>query len=302
MMTCQSARRYLYAFADGELSVRENCEVLDHLKMCPECTRLADEHQFLRSAVRHVVEAEAVPTELAARIGRMMHAGTAAPRRPRRIVRWLAPLAAAASIVIAAASAWRTLVVSRRAVVLTTPAPVVDRSSSAASSVVRTHQMCCEHHAGHHLPGLPRALPDLRRALSQHFDGAIQPLAPDLDSRGYRFESANVCQITPGVSAGHVIYVNADGRTRLSFFSAPRWECIEQPAVANTRERTGYSTFSVEEQNGDYAVVAWHDERTSYICCCKAPVEDMLELVKPVLAWTELLGDQYALLWLPSDR
>ncbi|MCC7314685.1 MAG: zf-HC2 domain-containing protein, partial [Planctomycetes bacterium] len=36
-MNCKSVQKFLHAFADGQLGVRANCEVLDHLKMCPSC-------------------------------------------------------------------------------------------------------------------------------------------------------------------------------------------------------------------------------------------------------------------------
>lgn len=47
-MNCRNVKKFLYAFADGQLSVRANCEVLDHLKMCPACSRAVAEVVQLR--------------------------------------------------------------------------------------------------------------------------------------------------------------------------------------------------------------------------------------------------------------
>ena len=47
-MTCKTFRKYLYAFADGELETRENLEALEHLNMCPSCCRKVAVQQALR--------------------------------------------------------------------------------------------------------------------------------------------------------------------------------------------------------------------------------------------------------------
>ena len=49
-MNCRKIRKYLFAFADGQLGVKANCEMLDHLKMCRKCSAIVDEHQAVRRA------------------------------------------------------------------------------------------------------------------------------------------------------------------------------------------------------------------------------------------------------------
>ena len=56
-MNCTGVRKFLYAFADGQLGVKSSCEVLDHLKMCPACSRLVDEHHSLRAAIGRMLAA-----------------------------------------------------------------------------------------------------------------------------------------------------------------------------------------------------------------------------------------------------
>ena len=55
-MNCKSARKFLYAFADGQLDVTDNCEVLDHLKMCPGCGAVVAEHQSMRTVLTKYIE------------------------------------------------------------------------------------------------------------------------------------------------------------------------------------------------------------------------------------------------------
>ena len=62
------AREPWAARADSQLGIKDNCEVLDHLKMCPECSKVVDEHQAVRAAVGRSIVEVGVPGELRGRI------------------------------------------------------------------------------------------------------------------------------------------------------------------------------------------------------------------------------------------
>src|SRR5262249_17742996 len=158
----KTARRYLYAFADGELPVKENCEVLDHLKMCPECTRVASEQQALRMALRRSMNRTPVPDGLADRMAAKLDGQPKpAPVVGRRWWRIIVPTAAAASLALAVTAAWMMRPVEE-------PKPTVPigglqpgRGDVALRDVIKIHEYCCERHNRHQNRELPDGLTGL---------------------------------------------------------------------------------------------------------------------------------------------
>jgi hypothetical protein len=296
MMNCQTVRRYLYAFADGELAVRENCEVLDHLKMCPDCTRLVDEQHTLRSTLRRNLESETAPAPLVARVEHMLDHR----RAPTGIdygvwFRRLVPLAAAAAIGLATFTVWRTVYPASATPFNSTKH--VERGDTAATLVVLVHEHCCENAAAHQNPDLPRKRIALASAISDQFGGRIRALAPDMSPYGYAFESANICQVRPRLPAGHLIYVNETDEQRLSFFSTPRWGCLDRCNVLRSKNEDELRQFEVEQEQQIYAVVAWHDEQTTYLLCAPMRADDLIKIARPIRLALRTSSDAYASLW-----
>ena len=57
MLACQDCERYLEAFLDQELDVKESLDMQAHLRLCPACTELAEAERTCRRFVRaHVYE------------------------------------------------------------------------------------------------------------------------------------------------------------------------------------------------------------------------------------------------------
>ncbi len=67
-MNCNEVRKYLYAFADGELETPENLDVLEHLNMCPGCTQKINVQQRLRENIARVMSEVTAPPELRAAV------------------------------------------------------------------------------------------------------------------------------------------------------------------------------------------------------------------------------------------
>lgn len=301
MINCQTARRYLYAFADGELSVKDNCEVLDHLKMCPHCARIASDQQHLRTAVRRTALAAPVPAGLAERVRRSIDPTRAAPGRSARPARprwiaWAVPMAAAASIALMSFTLWQSL----RPIPSEDPpsADFVNRGGSAASHVVDVHAECCRRADAHQHPDLPHDRVQVASALTRHYEDRITALAPDLSEFGFRFESANFCGLQPDQPGGHILYV-ADNAQRFSFFSVPRWQSLDgqSDAKLTLASRDRWRTFEVEHGDDQYAVVAWHDDETTYVCCATLPARDMMRMVNSARMAMARFAGGYAMLW-----
>ena len=57
-MNCQSFRKYIGAFADGELEVSQNLEALEHLNMCPSCAARVTNINELKEAINRAYQTE----------------------------------------------------------------------------------------------------------------------------------------------------------------------------------------------------------------------------------------------------
>jgi hypothetical protein len=279
-MNCTAARKLLYAFADGQLGVKDNCEVLDHLKMCPECSRVVHDHQTLRDALRKNLSRDSLSgecrTRILATLGHREHAHEVA----RTAVRRFRPYALAAGfLLVASAVLWISLFGAGG--VLHTKAAGdafavnVPRGTSAATAIAKVHNVCCAHGPAHHRKDLPTELAELTPVVAAHYSQKIATLAPDLAKHGYRFESANYCGVRdkPGCDGCHLIYVNSQGTPRrLSLFSVPRWDCLDKCDTKAKPGVDGLRHYQVDQDDGGtLAILAWHNDATTYICCAREP-------------------------------
>lgn len=68
MLSCQDCEKYLYAFLDNELDVRESLDMQEHMHDCPACTDRAEAERMLRAFVRQQVSVPPLPDEVKRRI------------------------------------------------------------------------------------------------------------------------------------------------------------------------------------------------------------------------------------------
>ena len=273
-MNCTSVRKFLYAFADGQLGVQANCEVLDHLKMCPACSRVVDEHQSLRAAVGRSLATEKTPDELRQRVVQRLAGASARP------VRWLRPLAAAACVALAATGAWWAFSSQSPDSDQSANAPVrVEGGPTAATMIAEVHRLCLAEPGKHQQPSLPRDRSQVAAAINQHFAGRVAAVAPNLSRFGYEFESVNLCGIDASLSreGGHLIYASADRQTRLSLFCVPRLDRLDQGSGPSP---DGYLQYEVDQDGGKkLSILAWHRNSTSYACCGSLTIEQLRDMV-----------------------
>ena len=286
MMNCTMARRYLYAFADGELPVKENCEVLDHLKMCPGCSRIASEQHELRIALRRSLNRVPVPEGLAERIRSSLEhpVESAAPQPRGRIWRLIVPTAAAASLALAATTYWMIPRGNEPAPV--TPIKLPERGDVAIQQIVKTHEACCEKRAAHQGSNLPTQPTELAAALEKHFNGLLDITVPDFSAEGYSLESANYCGFTKNGGA-HLVYVSkGKNPRRLSFFVVPRWSSVDDCGYYKGVGDEFMRKFAFPHMKSTHSVVAWHDNQTTFICVGRIDMQKLIAMVEPVRAAT----------------
>jgi anti-sigma factor RsiW len=79
MLSCQDCEKYLDAFLDEALAVKESLDVQEHLRACTPCTGRADAERTLRVFIRQHAAPLPVPEELKQRIVRQ---AMQAPQQP----------------------------------------------------------------------------------------------------------------------------------------------------------------------------------------------------------------------------
>lgn len=271
-MNCRMVRRYLFAFADGQFDVKVNCDVLDHLKMCPSCTRIVDEHQAMRVALKRIGESIPVPS----RVESMSPFGPVGRTGRSFISGWrglaAAGVCAAACIGFAAYSAMEAF----------GPSPArretVRSDRFAASRIVHVHAMCCQDWESHQDPDLPRDMEGMRVALSGRFLHQIEPAVPDLSEFGFELESVRVCGVQCGQDGVHAIYRCRETSNRCSLFSVPRIRCIE------SCDSEGWYEQRIEQSDKSIIyLLAWCDDKqTTHLCCSPVELDRMKEIMRPV--------------------
>lgn len=281
-MNCKNARHLIFAFADGQLDVKDNCELLDHLKMCPACTQKVDEHQRLRLALRRSLETIEVPSALAAKV-RSTVSGGRAPRDSRRILRLVpAVLVTAACIVFAFHSI--SVFVAGSGTFTAESTRVVPRGLNAAVQVTHKHLACLSSSHVHARMESTVNPATLGRTMSEHYGNHIVVMAPSLADQGYYLDTASYCgvQESDEKQGAHLVYASNLGTNRLSFFSVPRWDCLDQCGHREV-DGTGLKSYSVpQEFGGPINLVYWHHEATTYLMCGPLSTEQLTALVRPV--------------------
>ena len=91
MLSCQDCEKYLDAFLDNALDVKESLDVQEHLHSCTPCTNRAAAERTLRAFIRQHATTPPLPEELKRRIVRQA-------MQPPQSRRWGVPVSAIAHL------------------------------------------------------------------------------------------------------------------------------------------------------------------------------------------------------------
>lgn len=279
-MNCQGFRKYVGAFADGELEVNENLRALEHLSMCPACAGKVEEINGMREALRRVYGTTAVPTDLATRIRVALDTDAEAAVDEfadpppvtallARVRRYLVPLAAAAIVLIAVA-VWHG-VIQTGAI----PGSVTMVTGRAVADIREQHRSCLlRKHAARHV--LTRALEPRTVEIQLENELKLNVLAPELTSAGFEFLAAGPCGVM-GHRGAHVQYQETLTGAPLSIFSLSRIDWLGGEA---RKASTNHDYFVSTDDT--LTVVAWHDREQTYALCGPIAERQLLDLVADV--------------------
>ncbi len=237
-MNDKEIRKYLAAFADGELDVEQNLCVLEQMAMNPQATRRVMHQQQLRQMVNRALRemTPAVDPALRQRIAELAletetvrdaessndvigaadgiekpRSNTAAPSVLARLTPWL-PAIAAAILLAASAAIW--FVAPPRGGTSTPPAVAIVRAPDLLDAkrinVLETrHQSCSERiELLHNAERFGRAIADVPSKVTGFLGEQTSPIL-DLSALGYEFSGAGECA-APGARAVHLVYRHRD--------------------------------------------------------------------------------------------
>lgn len=271
-MNCRSFRKFVGAFADGELDTQANAEALEHLNMCPTCAQRVADVQQLKQAIVRSMGQETAPEHLRAKVEALVASRTETTGEPtgsamgRLVYRLMVPLGIAAAIVMSIAVwEWAT-----PGDVPLAPGIKTVRDVRLASEVRNQHRMCMVHVLEHHDRSLGRGLNGISRRLTDRLK--LRAIAPDLADHGFALVGADQCGVM-GRPGGHVLYRKDDG-AMLSVFSTALADC-DKVSLGRSMRHQGME-FTVDQRD-NLAVVAWSQGCAMYIFCGQVPVEQVLE-------------------------
>lgn len=272
-MDCKRFRKYIGAFADGELDVEQNLNALEHLNMCPACTARVSEVNAIRESLQRGYGQIEAPPQLRAKIeaiARDDH-GTqdAGKGRPRQTIRIFVRLAAVASLLLVLA-VWRPWTTRPTSILL---AP--DLSAQLVTDARTQHRDCVWYRgANHQSDTLPRDPESIVSVLRQEF--GIRVAVPDLGTQGYELVGVDRCGI--GQRKGsHALYRSGEPNGELSFFTIERKAMLasDRFAVSKANER-------IPADNDRLSIVAWHDGPQTYVACAEVPESELADIARSI--------------------
>lgn len=222
MNTSRECKKYLAAFADGELDVDQNLRLLEHMKMDPNATARVAHQQQLRDCVCRCMSGDCPPTPdtLKQSLMQMLEEPSVdassdiiARIRPYQITAFLSSIAAAIAICLSLYLYFHQPVLgpigNEPQIAEHIPGfnDITAASIIPASQVERfgqRHDSCMQEITRlHEFASNPHQIQEMPKVISEHLGKQPYPCL-DLSNIGYAFERAGPCNI-PG-KAAHLIY------------------------------------------------------------------------------------------------
>ena len=279
-MDCKQFKKYIGAFADGELGVEQNLAALDHLNMCPTCAARVTEVTTLKKTLKRAYGGATAPRYLVEKIVGSNPVGdevsTPKPtRQTKPLVRVFAPLAVAASLLLVV-GLWQPWKISPSPILTALPAQLV-------ADVREQHRMCVQNRgANHFAPDLPREPRAIVAALRRDLNLTVA--VPELSDKGFTLIGVDRCGL-PGRPGAHALYRSTEHNGELSLFTIARGATLASDYVGSAADRG-----MIVSSDQSLLVVAWHHRRQTYLACAEmseGTLRDLAEGIRTGLAMAE---------------
>ena len=269
-MDCKRFRKYIGAFADGELDVKQNLDALEHLNMCPDCAARVSEVNSVRESLQRTYGHIEAPPHLREKVEAMVRddqrTHTRLSSRTRQVIRLFVPLGAVASVLLVVA-VWRPWTPKRAPILMAS-----DLSAQLVADARVQHDRCVWHRgANHHDPALPRDAKAIKAVLSRDLKLAVA--VPELQNIGYELVGVDRCGI--GQRKGsHALYHSGAPNGELSFFTVERTALLASDRVAAPP-----AVERIAGSHDDLSIVGWNDGPQTYVVCAEVPEHVLAEIV-----------------------
>ncbi len=266
-MNCRSFRKYVGAFADGELDTAINVEALEHLNFCESCATKVANIQKMKATLARMFAQERSPALLADRVrGRLREHADGSVVRFRLLQRWVVPFGIAAAVAVV----WfaSMLTTGGKAGYVSGPKSTVE--AQWVNTARMQHQGCTKMGPKHHNRDLPIDSAGIERVLGEKFGFPV--LAPDLSSAGFVLLGADTCGLN-GIPGAHVIYRHGKDGWFLSVFSLAGLSPIKPTEGFSVG---GHSAF-VSTDPG-FTVISWQESGVTYVFCGKTSISSLEQL------------------------
>lgn len=275
-MDCKAFRKYIGAFADGELEVEQNLDALEHLNMCPGCAARANAVNSLKAALKRVFGNFRTPQHVRERVVQALEAEAeqasseattpVPPGVHSRKGRSSIPLGMAAALLLAVVG-WQLW--PRQGLSMN---PLLVVPGQVAAEVRQQHRYCIGHRGRKHYDvSLSRDLPVIAERLSGRLK--MKVIAPDLSGLGFELVGADSCGVNKRTGA-HVVYWSVSSGKLLSVFTVARWAGMDGEEGGGSGDRG----FFVSSADDPLCIVAWHQGPQTYMLCADLPEPVLLEI------------------------
>ncbi|MHC4711798.1 MAG: anti-sigma factor family protein [Planctomycetota bacterium] len=257
-MKCREARKFLAAFADNELDVRTNIEVLEHVEMCPACSARLERLQNLNQTVKSYIDSVRAPADLRPRVTEALDRAGMEPLERLHAVfaahkGWFRIALAAASILVVFAVVYQYLVV---------PPAVYNQRAIRFHTAAMQDKLTTFFNTDDPDRALKLAL----------FKMGSRPEVPLLGNREFQLVGAGPEEVELK-NVGHFAFLYNSATISMFVF-----EGVELDQVSGTGRTTHLGPTRVETR-GDFTLVAWQKAGFTYILVSQLPEEQLISLV-----------------------
>lgn len=279
MNSSKECKKYLAAFADGELDVDQNLRLLEHMKMDPNATARVAHQQQLRDCVCRCMSADCppMPDMLKQSVMQMLEepsvdesSDVIARIRPYQITAYVSGIAAAIAICLSLLMYFNQprvtpgFSVSEVAVENHIPGfnDYTATSIIPATQVERfskRHTTCAQQISLlHHFANNPESVEEMPKIVSELLGKQSYPCL-DLSNIGYKFAGAGPCRI-PSDKSAHLLYQTTNDQGQKETISL--WVAPDD----GTLDLVPDKAFRIRGPESDHPIIVWrHNNLVYYI-------------------------------------
>lgn len=265
MLACQDCEKYLYAFLDNALDVKETLDVQEHLRTCTHCADRAEAERALKAFVRQQATTPSLPEHRKRQIVRnaMRSSGSPSWRKPQKVAVHLRDIA----IGMVAAAAILILVLR--------PVMYTDRADNVMQKLSREASMAYSVYANQYQSSEVMRSDDT--AVIEWVKGRLgsRHKMPWITEQGVQFLGGRLCRILDRKSA--VLAYRRQGENVLLF----AFKGDPFPPFTKNMVRVGGQSWYVQTVSGRLVAI-WQHDGTTYSMVGNLPRDALLRLATTI--------------------